>query len=146
MGNLNGCGTIGRLVLGRREVHYIMRYIQYLNEYYVGRDKHYGYEVFVNPSPKEMNSYEDIRFIADSKTKKFFVSSLLLFHEDFVQFLTTEGQLKTTRFCFMGSGEVNQGKIIFSGYAQDYPTLVGGPKFAWAKKYFTEESGQWVVL
>lgn len=103
-------------------------------------------EVFINPTPKEMNTFKDVRFIADNKTKNFFVSSLIFFHEAFVEYLAKEGHLRSTRDCFMGAGEIKNGKIQFENYSEDFELSGGGPQFQWATHYFTPASAQWVVM
>ncbi len=138
-----------------------MKFLNYLHEAYVGRspvDKvilrgnklvtHSTYfnEVFVNPSAKEINTFTMLRFIADNKTKKFFISSSILLHDNLVSYLQKEGQMKSTLDCFMGAGEVDSGKIVFTDYSPDFPRSLGGPRFKWATSYFTKESSQWVVM
>lgn len=122
-----------------------MRYLQYIREDYVGSRPSYG-EVFVNPTSKEINTFTFLRFVADNKTKKFFIGNSLFLHDNLTEYLIKEKQMKSTFNCCMGAGEVKNGKINFTDYSPDFPTLVGGPEFKWAAKYFTKESEQWVLL
>jgi hypothetical protein len=113
-----------------------MKLLQYLKEEYIGRYK--DWEVFVNPTPKELRTYPNVRFIADNKHKNFFMSYGLVYHEYMVRYLRDTGYGLFDSDCFMGQGIIQNGKINLEGYSWDW----GAPKdlreFKWAAKYFTK--------
>ena len=63
-----------------------MRFEKYLNEKYMTAVKYAGdtYEVFVNPSKKELRELDSIRGLIDTKTKKLYVWSAHINHHNMV--------------------------------------------------------------
>jgi hypothetical protein len=119
-----------------------MKFIDYLNEEYVGRPGIGPYEVFVNPAPKEMRTHKSVRFIADNLTKRFFITYFLFLHEYLVAYLRQEDLLGNTNQCFMGMGTIEMAHINFDDFSYDWgqPPDEEMKKFEWTKKYFTNDS------
>jgi len=122
-----------------------MRFLQYINEEYVGTYKDDPrYEIFINPTPKELRSFTSVRFIADHRTKNFFIIYSLLLHEPFVNELRRRKLMKDQCFeCFMGQGEVKMSLIDFDEFSWDWgqpPDEDMQKLYKWTQKYFTPES------
>ncbi len=116
-----------------------MKFLDYLQESYVGR--YVDWEIFVNPDAKEIRSFNwGVRFIADDRTKKFFVGSNRVLHEFFVNYLRSLKLLGITDKCFMGTGFVHGSKIQFADFSYDWGAPEDMNEFIWTRNYFTPES------
>lgn len=123
-----------------------MKFLNYLQEEYVGSEDPHGlkppYEIFVNPTPKELRTFTSVRFIADNRTKKFFISYSLYLHEFFVNYLRFNKLIGQTDDCFMGQGWIKLSHIDFEDFSYDWgqPPDQDMQRYKWCQKYFTEDS------
>jgi len=109
-----------------------MKFINYLNELYIGRAKATGYEgkigripsyeVFVNPSLKEINqaggSDHAVRFVADFKNKKLYVFSVDCIHNDFFENMKRLDVSADLSYCSIGIADIEDGKLEFDSVEQ----------------------------
>lgn len=119
--------------------------------------------MFVNPSPKDLRQLEssmkfnDVRYIINFKTKNIFVWPANITHYEAAEVLQNMKYLGDTGYNpdrgigrpefwddhFAGIGDVERGKIVFTGYSdtmRDTPDPNGwiGEKQEWLNKYFSE--------
>ena len=148
-----------------------MRFLQYINEKYVGSTvgaKSYMFsggttEIFVNPSNKEIrdaawvgNMKGDVRFIADYKHKNLYVFKADTFHVDVSNYLEKEEGISTVDWynSIWGVANVVGGKLKFdsSDTLGNSNEIVhkDGLKDNWTTKWFTEpllqSAKSWVNL
>jgi hypothetical protein len=122
-----------------------MRFLKYIIEEYVGywpekNPADLAFPVFKNPTWKELKELGGAcRFIVDDWAKNIFVSKVNFYHPDFLSYLERHRHIRfdDEDNCFMGSGEIVNGKIKIDTVSKDY--LVPGKiaRFVWAEKYFT---------
>ena len=131
-----------------------MRYLQYLNEYYIGVVKgirgvltpQFGFLMFANPTPKELIEFSNqlknegfsmVRFIISDESKKVYVSSAGMYHPIFFKWLKKESLVSNLKDCLAGSGTIFGGRIEIDGLSVELPDPKKMERFIWASKYFT---------
>jgi hypothetical protein len=113
---------------------------QYLQEEYIGHINEF--EIFTNPSVKELSEFNNfnIRFIADNRTKRFFIVAANVLHEYLVNYLRRNKLIDWTDNTFMGTGTVKSLHIEFEDFSYDWGKPQKIDDFKWTMKYFTDSS------
>jgi hypothetical protein len=115
-----------------------MKFLNYLQEEYL--DRYADWEIFVNPTPKELRSFSSVRFIADNPSKKFYVSYSLVYHEYLFNYLKRKNLIESGIDSFMGMGPIKNSLIEFEDFSYDWGEPKDMNKYRWTMKYFTKES------
>ena len=97
-------------------------------------DKANDYDIFVNPTSKELSEFINIRFIVDKKNKKLYVFNIELLHENACKAIGIPYSMKQNYF---GYGIIKKGKIVPSTTVMRLFRY--DKNLSWLKKYFAIE-------
>ena len=144
-----------------------MKFLNYIKEEYVNSivvdwtGKKVRAEIFVNPSPKEMQAApgpgygaDYVRFFVNFKTKRLYVWNANVIHHEALELLYDMKLMPSMKLenpkwwntCFAGAGKIISNKIKYgaaSDYLNDEPYLIRNSSWlksddSWLNKWFTE--------